>query len=139
MKKNTIITTILTLVLALFMMTMLAGCGGSKGASEANDPGNDETITDEQALEAIENYCYDKNPDLESIINETEYEVKWDVQSTDEQEIVILFRSYTGAEVRYYIDRATGDTYVTEFVSGITEEEERTDETFNVKDYFIKD
>ena len=139
MKKKTIITTILTLVLALLMMTMLAGCGGQNGASEAAEPAAAETITDEQALEAIENYCYDKNPDLESIINETEYEVNWDVQSTDEQEIVILFRSYTGVDVRYYIDRATGDTYVTEFVSGITEEEERNDENFNVKDYFTED
>ncbi len=47
----------------------------------------------------------------------------------------MLFRSYTGAEVRYHIDRAAGETYVTEFVSGITEKEERTDETFNIRDY----
>ena len=50
-------------------------------------------------------------------------------------EIVILYRSYTAAQIRYYIDPNTGDTYVTEFVPGITDEEERTEETFNVKDY----
>ncbi len=50
-------------------------------------------------------------------------------------QIVVLFRSYTGALVRYYIDPASGETYVTEFVSGITPEEERTEETLNVKDY----
>ena len=37
--------------------------------------------------------------------------------------------------VRYYIHPVSGETYVTEFVPGITEEEKRTDETLNVKDY----
>ena len=40
--------------------------------------------------------------------------------------------------VRFYIDSATGETYITEYVSGITDEEEPTGETFNVKDYFKK-
>ncbi len=39
----------------------------------------------------------------------------------------------TSAEITE--DPASGDTYVTEFVSGITPEEERTDETFNVREY----
>ena len=136
--KKTYITAIIAIIMALLMMTMLAGCGGSNGASEATDPAEAETITDEQALSAIKNYCLERNPNLESIVNDGEYEVNWEIEATDDQEIVVLFRSYTGAEVRYYIDRATGDTYVTEFVSGITEEEERTDESFNVKDYFIE-
>ena len=64
-----------------------------------------------------------------------EHPVSWKVSSSDGEEIVVLFRSYTGAEMRYHIDRAYGDTYVTEFVSGITAEEERTDEAFNIRDY----
>ena len=82
---------------------------------------------------------YINNPDLERIVNEEEYPVYWDVSANDEGEIVVLFRSYTGALIRYYIDPATGDTYVTEFVSGITEDEERTDESFNVKEYMSQD
>ncbi len=89
-------------------------------------------ITDEQALSAIKEYCYINNPDLESIENNGEYPVYWEIESGDDSGIVVLFRSYTGAEIRYYIDPVTGETYVTEFVPGITSEEERTDETFNV-------
>ena len=138
MKKIYIIA-IIALIMALLMMTMLAGCGGTNNSSEGTDPGSAETITDEQALSAIKNYCLESNPDLEDIVNDGVYEVNWEIQSSDDEEIVVLFKSYTGAEVRYYIDRATGDTYVTEFVSRITEEEERTDESFNVKDYFTED
>ncbi len=50
-------------------------------------------------------------------------------------EIVVLYRSYTGAEIRYYIDPGSGETYVTELVPGIIEEAQSTEESFNVKDY----
>ena len=64
-----------------------------------------------------------------------DYTIYWVIDSSDDNQVVVLYRSYTAAQVRYYIDRATGETYVTEFVPGITEEEERTDETFNINDY----
>ena len=92
-------------------------------------------ITDDQAIAAIRNYCHINNPDLADIEKAGEYPVYWDIASSNDKEIVVLFRSYTGAQVRYYINPASGDTYVTEFVPGITEDEERTDESFNVKDY----
>ena len=92
-------------------------------------------LTEELALAAIQNYCYSTNPDLEGIVNGGEYQVSWEVESSSEQEIVVLFRSYTGAELRYYIDRSTGETYATEFVPGITAAEERTDESFMLWDY----
>lgn len=110
----------------LFTIMLAIFCGCSK---------NNE-VTDEQALSAIKNYCYSVNPDLESIVNAGEYPVYWEISSSDENEIVVLFRSYTGAQNRYYINRTTGDTYVTEYVPGITESEQRTDEEFNVRDYF---
>lgn len=106
--------------------------------TEDQDIAVSETITDEQALAAIKNYCYISNPSLVDIVNEGQYAVSWEVSSSDENEIVVLYISYTGAQVRYYIDRNTGDTYVTEFVPGILDEEEQTDERFNVKDYFDK-
>ncbi len=111
-------------------------------AAETSEENSTETkaetsgdITEEMALSAIENYCYTTNPDLKSGVDDGTYTVYWDIESSDDKEIVVLYRSYTAAEVRYYIDRATGDTYVTEFVSGITPEEERTDENFNIKEY----
>ena len=92
------------------------------------------TLSDEQALTAIRNYCIAGNPDLENIAAE-DYPTYWELASSDADQVVVLFRSYTGAQVRYYIDRATGDAYVTEFVPGITPEEMRTEESLNVRDY----
>ncbi len=94
-----------------------------------------ESISDEQALAAIKKYCHSNNPDLEGIEKAGEYPVYWEVASSTEEEIVVLYRSYTAAQIRYYIDTKTGDTYVTEFVPGITDKEERTEESFNIKDY----
>lgn len=94
-----------------------------------------EKLSDEQALSAIKNYCYITNPDLKSIVEAKEYPVYWEISSSDEDEIVVLFRSYTGAQNKYYIDRVTGDTYITEYVPGIMVEEEMTEERINVRDY----
>ena len=99
------------------------------------DRNGEGTLTDELALSAIKNYCYAGNPDLEGIVNAGEHPVSWDIASSDAQEVVVLFRSYTGAEIRYYIDRSTGDAYVTEFVPGITPEEARTEESLNVWEF----
>ena len=97
------------------------------------------TLSDEQALSAVKAYCYAQNADLEDIEKEGKYPVYWEVSSSEENEIVILFRSYTGAQIRFYIDRVTGDTYSTEFAPGISFEEERTDESFDVRDYLDED
>ncbi|MBO7451603.1 MAG: hypothetical protein J6U54_14650 [Clostridiales bacterium] len=94
-------------------------------------------ISDEQALEAIKKYCCEMNPDLEDKLDSEDYEAYFEVESSSEDQIVVLYRSYTGAQVRYYIDTATGETYSTEFVPNITDEEEKTDESLNVKDYIV--
>jgi len=91
-------------------------------------------ITNEQALAAIQNYCNKNIPVLDEMINDNEYSTYFDV-SSDDNNIIVIFRSYTGSINRYYIDKNTGDTYVTEFVPGIIEEEQKTDEKFNIKNY----
>ncbi len=99
------------------------------------DRGMERTVSDDMALTAVKAYCFEINPELEGIVSDGEHQVSWTVSSSDEEQIVVLYLSYTGAEVRYYIDRATGDAYSTEFVPGITSEEQRTEESFNVWDY----
>ncbi len=94
-----------------------------------------DTLTQEQALEAVKSYCIANNPELESMAESDEYTVYWDVTTNEKDEIVVLFRSYTGSETRYYVDPVSGETYVTERVPGIIEDEQRTDESFNVRDY----
>ncbi len=109
-----------------------SGWGGLK---KDQDEGSTENMTEEEALAAVKNYCYEQNPDLKDIEEAGEYVVYWEVEPSVDGRIVVLFRSYTAAETRYYIDPATGETYVTELVPGIIDEEERTEETLNMKDY----
>ena len=67
-----------------------------------------------------------------------EYNLYWDVHTNDTNEIVVLYRSYTAAQTRYYIDPVSGETYVTELVPGIIDEEQRTDESFNIREYLVQ-
>ncbi len=97
--------------------------------------GKEVGITADQALAAIRKYCIDKNPDLEEMANSDDYTIYWNVESIDDTDIVVLYRAYTGAQLRYYIDRFSGSTYSMEFVPGITEEGQWTDEYFDVNDY----
>ena len=140
------------LLVMLIAACVLAGCG-SGNASKEDDLGIEvqkisseagsqsdakdaaSALTAEQAKAAIEKYCYASNPDLQGIVDAGEYPVYWEVESENENEIVILYRSYTGAQVRYYVNPATGETYVTEFVPGVMEEEEKSAETLNARDY----
>lgn len=94
-----------------------------------------DTITEQQALEAIKKYSYSKDPNLKSMEDSDEYTIYWYVSTNDNNEIVVLYRSYTAAEIRYYINPSSGETYVTEFVQGITDEEQKTEESLNVREY----
>ena len=94
-------------------------------------------ISDEQAVYAIRHYCFASNPGLESMISRDEYPVYWEILSGDGNETVVLFRSYTGAQNRYYIDPVSGETTVTELVPGIINEEQQTGESLNVWDYLF--
>ena len=135
------------IILAIIGTMILAGCTTNTKTSEQKDQAEQPTdepvqandaqqvLDNDTAVAAIKNYCHETNPDLQNIEDAGEYPVYWEVESADEKQIVVLFRSYTGAQVRYYIDPASGDTYVTEFVPGITDAEEKTDESFNARDY----
>ncbi len=94
-------------------------------------------LSSEQALEAIKKYCFANNPDLESMIGSDDHSIYWDVSMNEAGETVVLYRSYTGALIRYYIDPDSGDTYVTEQVPGISDEEQRTDESFNAREFLF--
>ena len=97
--------------------------------------GSSDTVTQEQALAAIQKYCFANDPELEKMINSGDYGTYFDVSTADSGEIVVLYRSYTAAQIRYYINPSTGDVYVTELVPGIIDEEQRTDESFNIGKY----
>lgn len=89
----------------------------------------------DKMIKAAKKYYYGQYPDMEEMEKSGEYNMYWEVESQSEKEVVLLFRSYTGAEVRFHVDYYSGETYITEFVSGITENEEKTGETFDIDDY----
>ncbi len=101
----------------------------------ADNEASAEAITQDQALAAIKKYCFANNPELEEKADSDEYTVYFDVSTNENGEIVVLCRSYTGALTRYYIDPSSGEVYVTEQVPGIIDDEQRTDESFNIKTY----
>jgi len=89
-------------------------------------------ITQDQVMDAVLNYFKADFPDYEIDSEHGEY---WEVVPGDNGEIKVIHKSYTGAFNFYYVDPATGETYVTELVPGIIDEEQKTGETFNVNDY----
>lgn len=92
-------------------------------------------ITEDQACEAIKKYCIEGSPDLADMVDSDDHTIYWEASTTEDGEICVLYRANTGALIRYYINPETGDTYVTEQVPGIIDDEQKTDETLNVKDY----
>jgi len=90
-------------------------------------------ISGERAAEAVRRYCLAANPDLAGVEQAGEYPVYWALELEGADEIVVLFRSYTGAQQRFHIDPVSGETYVTELAPG-ADKEIRTDETLNVWD-----
>ena len=98
---------------------------------------SDRRISDEQAVYAVRHYCFASNPGLESMIAREDYPIYWEILSSDGNETLVLFRSYTGAQNRYYIDPVTGETTVTEVVPGIINEEQQTGESVNMWDYLF--
>jgi len=159
MKKFINITTFV--VLLCMLATMACGCSGksseeetttepvvaveettaeatTEAATEATteattEAATEETLaplTDEMVFDAIHNYCVIENPENASLDADS-----WEIVSSDDSQVVVLFRAYTGAEIRYYVDRVTGDTYVTEFVSGIMDEEQMSDVTLNAREH----
>ena len=109
--------------------------------SEVNsDDASDKTmdvISEEQAYTAVINYCKATDPEFSDKSSTEGYTEYWDVSTNEDGEIVVLYRSYTAAQIRYYIQPFTGEAYVTELVPGIIDDERATGETFNARDYLV--
>lgn len=98
----------------------------------------DSRLSDDEVYNAIVDYCHYNYPDLDDIIKAGEYPVYWEIESSGDKETVVLFRSYTGAQVRHYVDPYSGETYITEYVPGIMSSEEKSETTLNVRYYLNK-
>lgn len=118
------------LVLALVSVVLcLCSCGTKTSKN---------TITAEQAYEGVSNYCHsaydwsvaqeqgEGNPDMMYL------QMGEETDSTYQ----VVFRSYTGAFVHFYVDKTTGTTRMVERVPSLQVEEEAG--TINLLDYLEK-
>ena len=120
--KSAIIT------LALIVL-LLCSCHRSK-TDEAQSAG----ITAEMAYEGVNNYCHSNYDWSIAADNPSMMSVTMGEETTSEYQVI--FRSYTGALVYFYVDKASGKTRMVESVPAL--EVDSADCTIDLKDYLDK-
>ena len=98
------------------------------------DVNQHQTITAEMAYEGVNNYCHsaydwsvaEENPSMMSLTMGEETETEYQV----------IFRSYTGAIVNFYVDKTTGTTRMVEYVPTLDVKNEAG--TIDLFDYIEK-
>ena len=103
-------------LLFVFSTILLCSCG-SKGIKESQS-----RITAEMALVGVSNYCHSEydwsmakdNPDIMGV------EMGEETDSTFQ----VVFRSYTGALVNFYVNKESGTTRMEEYVHSLDVKEE---------------
>ena len=118
------------LITICLLATMLLCSCGSKSTKESQSK-----ITAEMAYEGVNNYCHSEydwsiakeNPDIMY------------VQMGEETDSVyqVVFRSYTGAFVNFYVDKASGRTRMEEYVPTLNVKSDA--ETIDIFDYLDGD
>lgn len=109
----------------IFAILLLCSCYSKTASTEST------TITAEMAYEGVNNYCHSEYDwsiaeDNPSIMNVT-------MGDETESEYKVVFRSYTGAFVYFYVEKASGATRIVEYVPMLDVESEAG--TFNLFDY----
>ena len=104
--------------LSMLMVLLLCACHREKPGSAQQSV----DITAEMAYEGVNNYChgaYDWSPaeDNPSLMYIT-------MGEETEKEYQVVFRSYTGALVYFYVEKASGKTRMVEHVPSLDVEEE---------------
>ena len=101
------------IVLAFASIILLCSCGSNASKN---------MITEEMAYEGVSNYCHsaydwtvaEDNPDIMTL----------EMGEETDSVYQVVFRSYTGAFVHFYVDKASGTTRIVEKVPSLNVEEE---------------
>ena len=119
----------------VFIALFLCSCKNNKvndtQSSEVQTEDTLRTITKEMAYEGVNNYCHKEydwsvakdNPELMYLTMGEETDSAYQV----------IFRSYTGAFVHFYVDKTSGTTKIVEKVPSLNVEEEAG--SINLYDY----
>ena len=115
---------VLTIGLVLLVAMALTGCQHKDNASSSK-------ITAEMAFEGVSNYCHsaynwsaaEENPDIMGL----------EMGEETDSAYHVVFRSYTGALVNFYVDKASGTTRMVEYVPALDRQEEAG--TMNLLEY----
>jgi len=109
-----------------FVALLLCSCNNNKvNDTQSTDVQTEDTlrtITKEMAFEGVNNYCHKEydwsvakdNPDIMFVQMGEETDSAYQV----------VFRSYTGAFVHFYVDKTSGTTRIVEKVPSLSVEEE---------------
>ena len=108
---------LMNITLSIVLVTLLLCSCGSKGTN-----GSQSEITADMAFEGVNNYCH-KEYDW-SIAKENPSIMYVQMGEETETEYKVVFRSYTGSFVYFYVDKATGKTRMVDFVPALNIEEE---------------
>ena len=122
----------------IFVALFLCSCGNNKvNDTQSSDVQSEDTlrtITKETAFEGVNNYCHREydwsvakdNPDIMYVQMGEETDSAYQV----------IFRSYTGAFVHFYVNKTSGATRMVERVPNLNVEENAG--TINLFDYLKK-
>ena len=122
----------------IFVALFLCSCGNNKvNDTQSSDVQSEDTlrtITKETAFEGVNNYCHREydwsiakdNPDIMYVQMGEETDSAYQV----------VFRSYTGAFVHFYVNKTSGTTRMVERVPNLNVEEDAG--TINLFDYLKK-
>jgi hypothetical protein len=122
----------------IFIALFLCSCNNIKvNDTQSTDLQTEDTlrtITEEMAYEGVNNYCHKEydwgvakdNPDIMYV----------QIGEETDSAYQVVFRSYTGAFVHFYVNKTSGTTKMVEKVPSLNVEEEAG--TINLFDYLEK-
>ena len=127
---------LMNITLSIVLVTLLLCSCGSKGTN-----GSQSEITADMAFEGVNNYCHKEydwsiakdNPDIMYVQMGEETDSAYQV----------VFRSYTGAFVHFYVNKTSGTTKMVEKVPNLNAEQDDGEHqssagTINLFDYLDK-
>ncbi len=114
----------------VFVVLTLCSCRQNKPAETAKAP-----ITADMAYQGVNNYCHDRYD--WSMAEENPSIMYVQMGEETETEYQVVFRSYTGAFVYFYVDKSSGTTRMVEYVPSLDVKSEAG--TIELSDYLKED